>query len=85
MGIYNDGNSKDQLNKLIKRKTNTYMEERKNLNFFDLVGTLSGVIVGGVAIGLLGHPFIGSIVGGLVGYFMTPHFVPKFFRWIKKK
>ncbi len=84
MSIYNDGNSKDQFNKLVRVKRDTYVESNKKLNFFDLVGTLSGILVGSLLFSLFGHPIIGAVAGGIVGYFLTPHFVPKFFRWIKK-
>lgn len=86
MSEYKDGNSKDQLNKLIKRNDNSYVEERKKLNFFDLVGTLTGALAGSLILGTIlpGSGIFWAIAGGIAGYFLTPHFVPKFFRWLKK-
>jgi hypothetical protein len=86
MSEYKDGNSKDQFNKLIRRNKDSYLKEKKKFNFFDLVGTLTGALGGLLLGGLLlpGSGIFWAIAGGIAGYFLTPHFVPKFFRWLKK-
>jgi outer membrane lipoprotein SlyB len=78
----NDGNAGNQLVKIVKKdKLNP---ERTKFNVFDLFGTLSGAVAGGVLAWITGG--WGFIIGGAVaGYILTPHFVPKFFRWLKRK
>lgn len=84
MSEYNDdnkdGNAKTQLQKFLKNDP-VYPEKTK-FNIFDIIGTVTGVILGML---ILPFPwFLEIIIGGAAGYFLTPYFVPKIIRWIKK-
>lgn len=84
MSDYNDdnkdGNVNNQLKKIVK-KDPMYPEKTK-FNIFDIIGTLVGVLVGGLIIPI---PILNIIIGGAAGYLLTPYFVPKFFRWLKNR